>query len=216
MLECLKDFGVDAEIDSASTYSDALRLIKWKGYDLALIELNLHGGDGYSLAKSMRMDGVNTELVFISEKQERITEAFTFKPIGFWVRPTSYEQVRTAILTYMHYATYARRTFSFKAAAGLHTIPYSDILYFESRIHTIMLHSRKGETFSFTHRLDEVEKSLDMRFFVRTHQSYLVNLSHANELVRSEGKLKMDTGDAIPVSRSRIFSTIKKLTDFSL
>ena len=79
-------------------------------------------------------------------------------------------------------------------------IPLDEILYFESKLRLIKVHT-KNEEISFYGKLDEIEKELDQKDFLRIHQSFLVNATKIKSLTKEETVL--NSGAILPVSKSR-------------
>ena len=79
-------------------------------------------------------------------------------------------------------------------------VPYSGILYFQSDKRTVSLVCRKGEVRSFSGKLDQVEAELPAGYFLRIHQSYLVNRRAVSRLDRAARELEMENGQRLPIS----------------
>lgn len=74
-----------------------------------------------------------------------------------------------------------------------------DIYYIESQKRVINVHYYDGFS-TYYYKLDEVEKKLKKNF-LRTHQSFIVNLDKVKKLV-NDGLL-LYGGTIVPISRSR-------------
>lgn len=74
-----------------------------------------------------------------------------------------------------------------------------DIYYIESQKRVINIHYYDGFS-TYYYKLDEVEKKLKNNF-LRTHQSFIVNLDKVKKLV-NDGLL-LYGGTIVPISRSR-------------
>ena len=96
-----------------------------------------------------------------------------------------------------------RQTFSF--IGGERTIKVRDVYYVESRLHKLCF-VREEENLYIYAKLSQVETILEQYGFVRTHQSYLVNMKFIEKI--SNYLLYLSNGDRIPVVKSR-YATVK-------
>lgn len=80
-----------------------------------------------------------------------------------------------------------------------------DVYYVESRLHKLCF-VREEENLYIYAKLSQVETILEQYGFVRTHQSYLVNMKFIEKI--SNYLLYLSNGDRIPVVKSR-YATVK-------
>ena len=76
----------------------------------------------------------------------------------------------------------------------------NDIFYFESNKRVLIVHTKNDE-YSFYGKLDQVEKELDGKDFIRTHQSYFVNARKIKSVSKDSAELL--NGEILPVSKSK-------------
>ena len=79
-------------------------------------------------------------------------------------------------------------------------VPYSGIVYFESRNKKIFL-GTDNEEYSFYGTLDNLEETLDDRF-IRCHRSFIAAKKRISKIVLSKNIVVLDNGCEIPLSRS--------------
>ncbi len=78
-------------------------------------------------------------------------------------------------------------------------IDLSNVVFFESSNHSILIKMQDNQDYIFYDKLNNIEKDIDSRDFLRVHQSYLVNIRYIKTLDRYS--LILLDGSAIPVSR---------------
>ena len=83
---------------------------------------------------------------------------------------------------------------------GKRLVPYSGIVYFESRNKKIFL-GTDNEEYSFYGTLDNLEETLDDRF-IRCHRSFIAAKKRISKIVLSKNIVVLDNGCEIPLSRS--------------
>jgi len=79
------------------------------------------------------------------------------------------------------------------------------VSFIRSEGHYTWVHTGQGSQFCNLN-IGDLEGRLDAQLFLRVHRSYIVNLSHVDEIVRDEGRMTLrmmgPTPVEIPVSRA--------------
>ena len=97
-------------------------------------------------------------------------------------------------------------------------VDVSSVSFIRSEGHYSWVHTAQGGQFCNIN-IGDLESRLDPQLFLRVHRSYIVNLSHVDEIVRDDGRMTLrmmgSTPVEIPVSRAsapRLLETLG-LTD---
>lgn len=84
-------------------------------------------------------------------------------------------------------------------------VDVASVSFIRSEGHYTWVHSGQGAQFCNLN-IGDIESRLDPQLFLRVHRSYIVNLSHVDEIVREEGRMTLrmmgPTPVEIPVSRA--------------
>jgi DNA-binding response OmpR family regulator len=68
LYKVIRSNGLDAEV--ASGGEQALELVGAKQYDLILLDVNMHGIDGFEVVQRLRSRGIKTPIIIVSGRQE--------------------------------------------------------------------------------------------------------------------------------------------------
>ena len=68
LYKVIRSNGLTAEI--ASSGEQALKMISLRNYDLILLDVNMHGLDGFEVVQRLRGRGVRTPIIIVSGRQE--------------------------------------------------------------------------------------------------------------------------------------------------
>ncbi|MBT9776024.1 hypothetical protein GPL15_05840 [Clostridium sp. MCC353] len=89
---------------------------------------------------------------------------------------------------------------------------FDDIIYMESYLHSVKIHTING-TEIIQSKLDEEEEKIPGWKFIRIHQSYIVNLVHVNSLTSTE--VVLYNGHKLKVSASRRRQVLRSMEKFA-
>lgn len=68
LYKVIRSNGLDAE--TASSGETALEMVREKTYDLILLDVNMHGMDGFEVVQQLRSRGIKTPIIIVSGRQE--------------------------------------------------------------------------------------------------------------------------------------------------
>ena len=187
------------------TVDEALAELRLGGCDLLLLDLQLHGADGYEL---LRLAGQATfQTIIVSAHAERSITAFEFGVLDFVAKPFSRERLQKALQRYAdrpaHAAAHAS-SLAVKKRGVLEWIAMAEIDHVQADGHYSNIVLRSGEQCFHDLSIDKLMALLPPHF-LRVHRSYVVNsLGFKRLLIAAGGKYALDTHSStgIPVSRS--------------
>lgn len=88
----------------------------------------------------------------------------------------------------------------------------NEILYCKSDGNYTEVYFISGKKEVLSKKIKDVETMINNTLFFRVHNSYLVNINHVKEFVRSDGQyLILENGSSIPVSRSKKHTLLQHL-----
>lgn len=202
----------DYKIDVYNTGMDLLSAVE-KGNSYHIIFLDVYMGkiSGIDIAKKIQeyIDGLF--LVFVSAYSEYASEGYKINVFRFIEK---WKNIEKEINECMHafldrcYVALPSRMFEFRE--GIIKIPLSNILYIESDLHFLNYYVMGEKLIRYTKygKLNDIEVELPEGFFIRIHQSYLVNVRYI-KLIK-EQKVILKNGIGLSVSRPR-YKRVKEL-----
>lgn len=176
--------------------------------DLLLLDLNLHGADGYDLLRLVQTAPLQT--IIVSAHAERSITAFEFGVLDFVAKPFSRERLHKALQRYTERHTEAA-SLAVKKRGALEWIAMADIDHVQADGHYSNIVLRSGEQCFHDLAIDKLMALLPPHF-LRVHRSYIVNsLGFRRLQIGAGGKYALDTqtSTGIPVSRSS-YPTLKR------
>lgn len=169
-------------------------------YDILFLDIELNLMNGVELGKKIRNELNNNEIqiIYISGKQDYAMELFEVRPTNFLIKPLEKEVVLYNLNRVMKFIDATNICFECKIGSEWHRIPFGEIIFFESDNRKVIIHA-KSKTIAVYGTLNKIEQNVP-RYFVRIHQSYLVNRSYIKHW--KYNGVTLINGDIIPISQS--------------
>ena len=174
--------------------------------DISFVDICGNGGIDY--AKKVRSTNKDMSILLIVDLS--LSPATYIMPsimaASLLIRPFDRAAVKNVIDTVLKdYCEYFEqedggKSFVVETREGKRLVPYSGIVYFESRNKKIFL-GTDNEEYSFYGTLDNLEETLDDRF-IRCHRSFIAAKKRISKIVLSKNIVVLDNGCEIPLSRS--------------
>ncbi len=176
-------------------------------FDIVLMDIEMEGIDGIKVGEFLRAEDENDKvfLIYISSHDTYWKQLFDVQPYAFLEKPLNevvfYEKIKKVFQKIQMLRSEGKRNVLPIQQNGHELlIPMKKILYLESNIRKVTAYALE-ETFEYYSTLNKEEKKLDSKEFIRTHQSYIVNLRYARKIT-NEGIILINNIE-IPVSYSR-------------
>ena len=175
--------------------------------DLLLLDLNLHGKDGFELLKSVSAGPFQT--VVVSANTDEALRAFDYGVVDFVPKPVDRERLSRALARVSGESPTAAgnaKYLAVKRLGALYLIPVEEICFLKGAGDYVEVHLKDGNTELHSKSLEMLERILPERF-VRVHKSYVVDMQEVRQiLVHGGGKYELELGEGptkVPLSRAR-------------
>ena len=156
------------------------------GYDLLLLDIQLPGMDGISVARQVRQNDEKVLIVFITSMTSYAVQGYSVHALDYILKPINRISFRNTL-------DHARELFRQRAehyisvttSEGLLKLDISQIYYIETEKHAVRLHHTKG-SFHINDTLKSIEEKLKNAPFCRCNNCYLVNLAHVEQVKKND------------------------------
>ena len=176
-------------------------------FELIFLDIDLPGLDGIRFGEHLRTLGSSADIIYVSNMEERVYEAFRAKPWGF-VRKQYFDAEIPDIVSDYARAMRLRlaQTVLYDIEGNAHVIHPNTAMYIESAGKLQKIYSA-GDASCFLVRcsLHELELSLSPLGFIRIHKGFLVNYRFIRKIT-SRG-IVLENGQTLPVGRDRLQAT---------
>lgn len=197
LTEMGQEFDLSVFISSRSL---AAQLQQGKHFDVLFADIDMPELDGIRLGTIYRSELQDTVLVYISNREDRVFEAFQAKPFRF-VRKKRLAELASVLQDVLK-ELQDRESHKIPFSCGSNSTVFlrpERISYVEALKKKQMVHYG-ALVYEVNSSFQGIIEQLKPYGFVQTHKSYLVNSSFIHSIGKTE--LVLDNGDRIPVSRS--------------
>lgn len=229
----LQSFFPEIELTGiANSVESGVQLIKEQNPDLVLLDVELGTDTGFNLLETLKP--YSFKVVFITGYDSYALKAIKFSAIEYILKPIDETEFERAISKAVNEITREqyheeqgqylldsiRKEFNpkkliLKTADSLHIIDIKNILYCQSDNSYTTFFIENDEKIVVSKSIKEYEELLSEHYFIRPHQSYLVNLNQVKKIDKSDGGFViMKNKKEIPVSvrqKKRLIDLLENL-----
>lgn len=177
--------GIRIETDIFTDGKSLLKSIQaGDSYGLIFMDIEMEYIDGISAARKIRETDRLVLFIYISSHDKYLKDLFEVEPFRFLSKPLDRDKFNKYFLEAYKRIEETTSYYQFTFRRELQRVPLTDIVYFESHNRTVYIFRQDGSSIYFYGKLNTVEKELSSsrRFFLRIHQSFLVNYSYITRM----------------------------------
>jgi two-component system LytT family response regulator len=199
---------------------EGVKAIQQHQPDLIFLDIQMPKINGFEMLELIEDPPA---VIFTTAFDEYAIMAFESHAVDYLLKPFSKERFDKAIqkLTDQRSTSYARETTPFlletasqspgqqtrvvvKIAGKIRIIPTEEIHYLEAADDYVKIHTREG-SYLKNKTMSHFEQTLDPQLFVRTHRSYMVNITQITRIdpYEKENHIAiLKSGSRVPVSKA--------------
>lgn len=166
------------------------------GTDLLLLDIEMGGMDGVTLAKKLRAQNDALEIVFITGYSDYIAEGYEVSALHYLMKPVKEEKLFAVLNRAAEKLQKNERLLVLESGGELVRLPVYRIRYADVQGNYVTVHADRDYTAKMT--LSQLEKQLDDRFH-RVGRSAIVNLTRIARVTRTD--IFLNDGGSVPLPR---------------
>lgn len=189
----------DVEIKSFTDGWEVMEAIQKETFLLDLLFLDIHMKcvDGMKTAEFIRKNRIDVDIIFLTASKEHVFQGYTYKAFAYHLKPLNEKLLAEDLMRYLEEKKNLADCLRIHIKGKEICLSLDRILYFKSEKRRIIAYTKTDETI-FYGKMDDVEKLIKGKGFMRCHQSYMVNRNKIDALCRKEIVV---SGISVPVSR---------------
>lgn len=206
--------GVDAATSLFSSAVELAEVMPTRRFDLLLLDIDMPELDGISFARELRQERDKVDIMYISNREDKVFDSLRVSPVGFIRKSRFLEDMSEVVGAYLA----ARKDRHRQSVVVLRDhdavipVQVDRIIYIEGQRKRQVVHVDGSErAISLTRTMGELEEELAGEGFIRIHKGYLVNYRYIQ--VIEDGDVVLTDGERLPVSRRKVRETKDRLLE---
>lgn len=215
-------------IGVAESVVSAAKLLRQQEPDLIFLDILLGDGTGFDLLEIF--PNLSSGIIFVTASDEHAVRAFRFSAIDYLLKPVEAELLKAAVARAVAQIGQDKRNrlallkdtirqpealperITLHTLEKIYIVNIADIVRCESDGNNTRFHFADGSSAFVTRTLKHFEHMLSDHYFLRVHQSHLVNLRRIKEFVKKDGGyLLLDNNEQVPVASRKRAEVIERL-----
>ena len=181
-----------------------------KDFDILLLDIEMDGMDGVSLAKALRQDNEALHIVFITGYPDYIVEGYEVAALHYLMKPVKKEKLAEVLDRAVQISKRMPPSLLVSTDRETLRVLYDDIYYVESQGHYMSVYTAKEE-YRLRMTVSEMLEKLGEGFY-RCSRSYIVGLLHVSRITRSE--VILENHVSLPLGRGQYNEMTQKLISY--
>ena len=162
------------------------------------MDIIMDGMTGMELARTIRETDQDAVIIFITSSREYVFEGYDVNALHYLTKPVDAD-VLERLIQAAYRDRFQNNYLVFKSGAQSRRIAVKDIVLLETKGRTVEI-TLPDKTVHYPGKLIELLEDLPKRYFVRCHQSFVINVGNIQELTRFDAIAV--NGMKIPISRA--------------
>ncbi|WP_074405740.1 MULTISPECIES: LytR/AlgR family response regulator transcription factor [Aquimarina] len=221
LTKLIEEFCLETTVlTTANSVTEAVDKIKNYNPDVVFLDIELQSGIGFDILT--QIDTINFEVIFTTAYEQYAIQAIKFSSLDYLLKPLGIEELKNAIekaKKKKDQEVYKKQLetlidnlqqqpkfnkICLSTADSVEFINIKDIIYCKANGAYTSFILKNNISLLVSKHLKEYENLLIEQQFMRTHNSFLINLKEVKKFVKSDGGyIMMNNNDIINISKNK-------------
>lgn len=216
-------------IGEANGVVSGIKLIKESRPDIIFLDIEMPDCDGFDILDIL--GDVNSKVIFVTASNHYAIKAFQYAAMDYLLKPVEAELLikaankvisqnqtnkdQIAVLKENMNTPHKSNRLALHTTEKIQIVNFQNIIRLEAMGNYTTFYLANGSKELVTRTLKEYDLLLSPAGFLRVHQSHLINLSHVDAYIKTEGGyISMNDGSHVPVSVRKKPKVVEMLASF--
>ena len=186
-----------------------------KVFDALFLDIEFQHMSGFELAQRIRCADPNIPIIFVTNSNRYLIQGYEVSAYRYLLKPIRQEEISACLdYCYQFTQTMLHDGFTIMRKGLTVRLPYRDVLYIMSGVHSIYIYTRLAQTYHIPLKgtFEHYASTFPQAYFLRCHRGYIVNIMHACQYTQKS--VKLNTGVEIPIGRNFMDGTLSRLQQY--
>ena len=202
--EMMEEFGIISQVTDYLSGTVFLEHHKQEPFDVVFLDIVMPNKNGFEIAKEIRKFSEKTYIIFVTTEDGLVYDSFDFRPFHFVPKSSSglFKTRLYHVIEKLAAHLSAKRPVYLKMAFGeKRYVDPEEIISVTSKANYIDYCLLSGEILHIRGKLEDAEKLLSPRLFVRVHNRSIINMARLKRIDNPNNRVFMSNGQEVNVSR---------------
>lgn len=166
--------------------------------DIAFLDIQMKNLNGLEAAQKVREHNQSISLIFVTAYAEYALDSYSVNALDYVLKPINQAKITQVFQRYLAQKPQEMKYLLFEHQGYPQKVNLQDIIYIEAAKHQTILNLTNADSLTINMSLSQIQAAVDERF-IGSHRSYLVNLSHVEQLTKQA--IRLSNGQEVPISR---------------
>lgn len=181
-------------------------------FDIFLLDIEINSMSGIQLARRIRERNQCALIIFMTSYARYVIDVFDVVTFDFILKPLNYEKFRSIINKASNYLLISKNSFVFNSYKTPYVIPCQNIMYIEKVKRKAYIYTNLDKTYECNMTVDEIQKKLPDKMFVKINKGCIVNLAMISQIMRDE--ISLINGTKLYIARDYKMNIKMRHLDF--
>ncbi|WNO61534.1 LytTR family DNA-binding domain-containing protein [Rheinheimera sp. MMS21-TC3] len=172
-------------VGEAENVKQAINVIVTSQPDLLLLDIDMPGGNGFSLLEQLDAVGKLPHVIFVTAFDQYALKSFDYQPKDYLLKPVTLERLKLALAKVPDIGLQAKMTLHsqvfLKDGERCYFVTLSDIFAFEAQGNYTKVHFKGGRPMIYR-TLAGLEQKLPAEIFFRANRSWIINTQYISAI----------------------------------
>ncbi len=217
IVSLIKEYGSEKfESIAVSTFPSGTELLETMQnelFDIVFLDILMPGVTGMDAAREIRTYNENVKIIFLTSSPEFAVESYNVNAYHYLIKPASQEKIYPVLDKLIREYDKLDECLKIKTNSSVFVIPFDHIEYIEINAKKLYFQMTDGRVKEVAGKLSDYEdRLLERPEFIKTHRSFIINMSRISELKKGEAITEL--GKSVPVSRPLYQAVRSSYTEF--